>query len=107
MPIQWHHDNHQTVARQSVGAQAGGGVRVRAHGRGQYLFFVDHNPHYNNLLTTFARPPVVQAFNRDGYPLGSVQIRHDRYGDRNACVWNGSGNPNTAYFEVYVLPAHQ
>ncbi|KAI5362646.1 hypothetical protein Slin14017_G063270 [Septoria linicola] len=102
MSIQWHHDNHPTIASKIVNAQSSGGLQVRAHGRGQYLFYVDHNPHFNNQLTHFApnTAPIVHAYSRDGRRLAQISVRRDRFGDKNACVWNGSGNPMTAYFVV-------
>jgi hypothetical protein len=100
MPITWHHDNTRTVASRTTPAQPRGALNVNARGRGKYLFFVDHNPHNNRLGTQFASPPQVHAFARDGRDLGAVRVRHDKYGDRNACVFDGSGNPMTSYYKV-------
>jgi hypothetical protein len=100
MPIQWHHTNHPVVASAVQRPALIGGLRVPFHGPGSYLLYVDHRPHDNRLLTTFVGAPQVIAYAPNGKVLARLPVRHDRFGDRNAVVWDVRNGAGTGYFSV-------
>ena len=70
------------------------------HGPGSYLFYVDHRPDNHRLLTEFNVKPRVVACAPNGRPMGEIPVRRDRFGDRNAIVWDIRQGIGTGYYTV-------
>lgn len=102
MPIHWHHTSHPVIASSVQPPVPSGAIRAPFRGPGSYLFYVDHRPHDNRLLTTFAAVPRVVACAPNGRVLAQLPVRHDRFGDRNAIVWDVRNGAGTGFFTVYV-----